>query len=47
MVKDKKIDSFFKRKRVDCEAQEIEEVPKPESEETQFQETLLLLEFGQ
>lgn len=52
MVKDKKIDSFFKRKRVDCEAQEIEEVPEPESEETQFQETpvqppLLLLEFGQ
>jgi hypothetical protein len=52
MVKDNRIDSFFKRKRVDSEAQEIGEVPEPEPEETQFQETpvqpsLLLLEFGQ
>ena len=59
MVKDAKIDSFFKRKRADFEANEQEQptnatpqtsVPEPElptAEETSVQPTLLLLEFGQ
>ena len=57
MVKDAKIDSFFKRKRIYCEANEEPRnatpqtsVPEPELatiEETSVQPTLLLLEFGQ
>jgi hypothetical protein len=51
MGKERRIDSIFKRKRVECEAQETGEgeVPEPQIEvhETPVQPPLLLLEFGQ
>jgi hypothetical protein len=50
MGKERRIDSIFKRKRVECEAQETGEgeVPEPQIEvhETPLQPPLLLLEFG-
>jgi hypothetical protein len=52
MVKERRIDSFFKRKRDDSEPQETVAEPQPEvvpeqDETTLVQPPLLLLEFGQ
>jgi hypothetical protein len=50
VVKEAKTDSFFKRKREDCEANEQEAprdaTPQAIAEENSVQPALLLLEFG-